>query len=733
MDPIRLEKLQLIQDWELNKPPTDSDWAEDIKAENLDVKFDYQLQEMLEIHTEKVLKVEKDLDVFTNWPQVKRYELTQQFEQMFKSDEVKDGKLEGKTLQEWIDEEFESQQLYYTWKVAKLNQSNLRIAKEIELRAKGYLEVKEEKLFGTLPVGSKIRIPLGTTYYIDPTNGTDTFAGTRIDSTIDSTATTSTFVDDALTGAADYINGSFFYNVTTGAGTLISDFDDITDTVTLTDADASMAAGDTYFILNAWLDLDTFTEAARSAGDKVIIRRGAVQCDDGTDLNFTSDGTIANPIIIEADFDNLWRDQVDLSATATATLTFGSKTVTYASDISGVLAAGDWIYASGDSNKEFAYEVASVSTVTATLYLPYKGNQAGSGRTTYNMQDNPIWNTAAGDFQWNFDTDDYWKVQGLHIRGTDANGNVEIDSSYGHIFLDCIFTGSSLDHGFKLLDDHAIVILGKCRWFDHQVGFYGNSADVYGFINLSNCYFDDNNESASTAISIGGGATSGMIDLYVTDTEIINYTTAIVSPNSGARMYTRNIKFNGVTPIGSKSTAVSLLNVVSVEDYDNTIGDNRYFGYGSGSNIDAVLYQSETTTVRSGGSNKSIKVTPTTNMTTIWDFNKLMVFELPIYATTDSKTYTVYFRPNTTAEWTTDPTTSELWIELEAWGHATNNFRKITKSTEVIDMNGSTDWQALTVTVAPAQAGVAYLRCWYAKTKEAGANVFFVDPIPVIS
>src|SRR3990167_5839508 len=201
MDPKRLEKLQAIQDWELSKPSTDGAWAEDVKAENLDVKFDYQLQEMLETHTDKVLKVEKDLDVFTNWPQVKRFELTRQFTQMLE-DAENPAEIEGKTLQEWIDEEFASHELYYTWKVAKLNQSNLRIAKEIELRANGFLEVQEIEPQGTLPEGSVIRQPLGTTYYIDPTNGTDTFAGTRIDSTIDSTATTSTFVDDALTGAA---------------------------------------------------------------------------------------------------------------------------------------------------------------------------------------------------------------------------------------------------------------------------------------------------------------------------------------------------------------------------------------------------------------------------------------------------------------------------------------------------------------------------------------------------
>ena len=106
----------------------------------------------------------------------------------------------------------------------------------------------------------------------------------------------------------------------------------------------------------------------------------------------------------------------------------------------------------------------------------------------------------------------------------------------------------------------------------------------------------------------------------------------------------------------------------------------------------------------------------------------MLLFEYPIYATTDSKTYTVYFRPDATGDWTADPTATELWIEIEYWGHASNNFRRITRSTGVIDMNGSTNWQTLTVTIAPSQTGVAYLRAYYAKTKESGkSNVFFCD------
>jgi len=117
MDPKRLEKLEAIQEWEAAKPTTDSDWAEDVKKENLDIKFDYQLEEMLESHADKITKVEKDLDKFTNWPQAIKYELTLQFTQLFENSKINGVvplKVEEKTLQEWVNEEFESQNLYYT-------------------------------------------------------------------------------------------------------------------------------------------------------------------------------------------------------------------------------------------------------------------------------------------------------------------------------------------------------------------------------------------------------------------------------------------------------------------------------------------------------------------------------------------------------------------------------------------------------------------------------------------
>lgn len=137
MDDKKLEKLQSISDWDLDKPKKDKDWAKDIKKESLDIKKSEELDSMLTSHSEKLTKVEKDLDKFTNWPEAVKYELHQRFTKMFednKVDEIVPETIEGKTMQEWIDEEFESQQLYYTWKVAKLNQSIDRITKAKELK-----------------------------------------------------------------------------------------------------------------------------------------------------------------------------------------------------------------------------------------------------------------------------------------------------------------------------------------------------------------------------------------------------------------------------------------------------------------------------------------------------------------------------------------------------------------------------------------------------------------------
>lgn len=498
------------------------------------------------------------------------------------------------------------------------------------------------------------------------------------------------------------------------------------------DANTGLAIGAGF----AWATFNKFTENPRIEGDIATARRNrAATYDDGGDLAFSSDGDPELPIILEADFDDYWGDEVDLSGTATATLTFGSKTITFSADVSGVVAAGDWIYALSDDNREFAYEVDTVSTVTVTLFLPYKGDQDGSGKTMFNMQSPPVWNTAAGNFSCNIDSDHNWKFQGIHFRGTDVNGNVEIDSARNHIFKDCIFEGNDdSDKGIYATDDQSNIYVKKCRFYNFDNGAVrsslGNGAQ---HAEILDCLMDSNNNLFSANIFLGefdifhisetemkGAANEGDISLW--------------NASSGGQLFMRNCILSSATQVqGSPLTFISGWQVAS-QDHNGEPGDTAYYS-AMDSAIDVALMESETAKVRGGGSNESIKVTPGTQISKDVELRRVLLFELPIHATTVSKTYTVYFASDDNADWTADPAANELWIELEAWGHATNDHRRIKKSAGAVDFSTDTDFdQSLAVTVAPAQAGIAILRCFYAKPKEAGnANVFYCDPIPVVS
>ena len=713
-----MQELVKLNSWV--KPTTDAQWAEDVKAESFDIKYDYQLVQMKEDLTNKLPLMEKKLDEYTKFSDYFKHLLEEQFSGDKTMVFDKDGLCEGRTLKQWVEDEFQQEHEYYQWKVGKINQSLERIGKEQELRTKKAVERK----------------PIGTVYYVDPVNGVATHTGTKLTGTIDSTADNTHVTDNAWAGADDYINGSYFYNSTVGAGSIISDFVALTDTITLATAINGMNANDVYYILDSWLDLDTFTEAARSAGDRCVVRRtAAANCDNGTDLVFQNNGTLVAPIVIESDYDNEYYDKVDLSATATATLTFGSKTVIYSAAINGVLAAGDWIYASGDNVREFAYEVSTITGAgndTVTLYLPYKGAQAGAGVTTYNIQDNPIWNTAAGDLQWTFNADNYWKIQGIHIRGTDTSGNVRFLACQGHQLTDCIFTGNGATcRALCFASSQSLVILRKCRAVNQTSDIYFESSDTYVRLYIYDSLFPGNGSSPS--IYVYAGASYCYYDFKIVETILGTAATDLTlrlaaSPLQIGKILCRNVKLTRNIELPASSAYQEVL----LEDFDNTPNDTRFASGTNTTQSNAFIYQSETGTVHAGGATTSVKITPHTNLNTIsgWDYSKLCLFELPIYATTDSKTYTVYFNlPD--ANFTVDPTATELWIELEAWGHATNNYRKITKSTGTITSDGN--WNSLTVTVAPAQAGIAYLRCYYCKTKEAASNIFYCDPRPEIA
>jgi hypothetical protein len=298
----------------------------------------------------------------------------------------------------------------------------------------------------------------------------------------------------------------------------------------------------------------------------------------------------------------------------------------------------------------------------------------------------------------------------------------------GAELLDIVFLPDTGDSGCELTADAGAAFF-KCRFKSASAasgrGLAQNLTQDRTTFYAENCLFDGFLEGVQNM-----NGNSKLIDC-----EFANCTSNFAQV--GIILHNAEVKLRNCV-MGSPTNVVNdhadrANSAVLMEDYDGTPGSTRQY-VGLADAQGSILLQSDTGTLRSGGNNISIKILPSTNMAQGSFYSKLLLFEIPIYATTASKTYQIYFKSNATANWTANPTAAELFIELEAWGHASNNFRKITKSTGVLSFTTLTTWNALSVTVAPAQAGVAYLRGWYMKPKEASkTNEIFIDPLPVIS
>lgn len=547
-------------------------------------------------------------------------------------------------------------------------------------------------------------------------------------------------------------------------------------------------------LANPWATLDQFCENARAPGDRAIVRRGMTQVV-ASDLVPISDGTIVNPIIMEADYDNAnWPvgGQDFVNSAQTYTLAFGLKAVLASANSDFVVA--EWMYESTEDNREFSYEVAgvqntqngtddgadntklidtgefgatvvgtyvqnttqatdgyvsqliNVNTVEVTedgrpsgsggtvvqfangdnwtmpaqivLFLPYKGNIAAAGRTLVRMPYASRWNTAAGDFQLTFSAADFWKIQGLHIRGTDANGQIYLASSAGIFIKDCIVEGNGAADIGWYYGGICHATIRKCRSYNNSAGLSMNTTAHLFYVYDS--LIDGNNVAGSYGmflryfyapwfyeVEFRNHATG---DIYFRSTETYDLPIA----------HLRDCLFSSTTEFDRVD--LQHWNSAYVEDHDQIVGDNRQY---TGFSVDEAtpIIQSETVTVRVGGGDTSIRCTPSTELAATWELSKVLLFEYPIYQAVAAKTYTVYFLLPA-ANFTIAPLATELWIELEAWGG--NNHRKITKSVGVIIADGT--WRTLTVTVTPNQAGVAYLRGYYCKTKEAVvSNIFYTD------
>lgn len=127
-----------------DKPTTDAEWAEDVKKENFDIRSTGVLETMIESHTAKLAREEKEFVKYRDCFDCVYYEFYEGFINSGWAEE--DAVLEAtKQANEAINNRALS--------IEKLKQSVERMEKEVELRSKGFVivEGETEALGGSIP------------------------------------------------------------------------------------------------------------------------------------------------------------------------------------------------------------------------------------------------------------------------------------------------------------------------------------------------------------------------------------------------------------------------------------------------------------------------------------------------------------------------------------------------------------------------------------------------------
>ena len=501
--------------------------------------------------------------------------------------------------------------------------------------------------------------------------------------------------------------------------------------------------GDGLATTTSFNSLDRFTEVARASGDIAFVRRGTATTTQMSHLTFTSDGTSGSPIIITADYDNLWSDFS--TSTQTYTLVTGSKTMTASDTITGI-SANDWVYVAGDCFEHYgassynscdSYKVSSVSGTTLTLAIPYRGDQTGGGNYLRVMPDAPIWSDpTTSDFQWQINTDNFWIIDGISVAQSETNSVADsfvITNSFGIVIRNCILselTGTGSTNNPLQLSTAASVRIEKTEITGTagdvpiaSTATYGKLEIIYSLISHNGLA---NEEIIDSTVANG-------LQILIKDSEINssgNKHYLFSNQINNSEILIQNVVLsNFVIPILSVSVQKELPFGLFVEDNDANLSYARKQVLST-----TTVMEVATTTIRSGGGATSILVTPTDALGPNSPFGSLPLFEYPIYTDTSSKQYDIYFMSTSTTEWTSNPLASELWIECDYYIHTSGNaIKKLKKSTGTINFNASTDWQSLSVTCQPSFAGILYLRGYYAKPLESGkSNQFFIDGTPII-
>lgn len=492
-----------------------------------------------------------------------------------------------------------------------------------------------------------------------------------------------------------------------------------------------------------------FTDVARVAGDVGIIRRTSTTTDPGVTMSVTTDGTLNAPITLISDYDNVWGDFATSSQTVTAQ--FGSVFMATSASTTDMF-PGKEIYIAGDCYENptatspngcmFVYEIKNATTTGIELYLPYKGNNAGSGKTTRVLPHRTqIGITTGATVIFTLASDFFWNFKGLDLRSTAAGGVITLGTdniNKGTNWYDIIMLSDGVTN-LAVSQATPSAVFVKARFLSF-VNIFGNQRGVA----LTDSLLDCGGVASSNAIgaSSASGGTFLLKDLFVQNcTTDISGSAAVNDQN----FYIKNVIWKNRT-IGSL-TGAQIANFY-FEDERGVIGLNLTSSNKISANTTATTTISTTTaySIRTGGTTLQEYFDPPSGTgdtglsSSNFPFSYIKMFEYPFYTTANTAyTVTAWFLSTSTAQWTTDPvtdstiasTTPEMFIECDFYND-TADADRMTKRSNVnndVDFNGSTTWQDIAVSFTPVQTGITYCRGWYGKKKETGSamNQFLMD------
>lgn len=483
-----------------------------------------------------------------------------------------------------------------------------------------------------------------------------------------------------------------------------------------------------------WNSLQRFMTTARSAGDCLFLKRNASTTNQ-VPIAVLSSGDINNPICVSGDFDNLWNG----FATSSETLapTFG-ETYIATSASTTTLFPGQFFYIQSDcfetynsttlNTCQYSYEVNTASSTGISLFLPYDGTQAGSGKKARVMGIDPTLGSPTNPNNLTFSNDNNWRIKGLRYETTNGSCafNLIVQNFHGEDLVLVGAGGGDCGVG-NTLDKNTI--LERTRIFNVASGVNGGQG-----ITLSKVLVNCNGTSNARAIQL---IVSPIPPVYLNDVYFQNCTSDFIGANNiVGTVIGRNFNGNGQFATWSGSGIVD----VSIKDPFGKPNTYEYFNqFIAVNNNTSTTTSGGATNLRAGGGPMTLLVRPpsgtadtgvsATNLPT----SGILLFDTSAWNDGTSRTYSMFVQATSSTAFTSNPTASQLWIDCEYYGSATKAERIIKGSTGTVNFTGSTAWQSISVTCQPAQAGEVRVRAWYTKPKETPSNFFFVDASVVVT